>query len=124
MIQVKIDRSKLEKLLRELPDEAVRILHDGTNYGVFQEFGFTHWKSGEAIPAQPFITPACEAVRDELVRGFRQIIEHQTMGADEFVETVARHAQSLARQFAPVDTGNLRNTIDVHRPSEVAEMLR
>jgi len=145
MISVKVSKEKLQSLLRNLPDEAVRILHDGVNYGVHQEFGAgpheirpreakaLYWPGAEhpvavvhhpGNPPHPFMTPAVEGVRDELIQGMRQVVERQTMTADRFVETVARHAQALARQYAPVDSGQLRNSIDVHKPSEVAEILR
>jgi len=61
--------------------------------------------------AQPFMRPAVEAVRPGWERAFEnKLTDDQT---EAVVEKVARDIEGLAKDYAPVDTGALRNSIHV-----------
>lgn len=120
IIRVIADYAELNMLIRECKGEPKRILHDGVEYGIYQEFGFTHYISGAQVPAQPFMTPALEAIRPAFEKGWGQLAN--LTQADTFVEKCARDAQNVAKQNAPVDTGALKNSIDVSRAEDMPEL--
>mgnify|MGYP001561716920 CR=1 FL=1 len=105
------DMARLDELIRKCVGKPVRILHDGVNYGIYQEFGTRY------MAAHPFMTPALVAVAEPLAQGFKQMANLED--ADRFVEKVARDAEGIAKANAPVRTGALRNSIAVHRPEEM-----
>ena len=112
-VDVVKDVERLRKTIRHMAGTPVRILHDGVEYGVYQEFG-----TSRGVPAHPFMTPAVEAVRPAFERGWKQVIEEMAMSPDDFVEKAARDAEGHAKSRAPVDTGALKNSIAVSKPEE------
>lgn len=116
-IWVEKDVRKLQSLLRNLEGQPVRILHDGVHYGIHQEYG------PQGRPAHPFMTPAVEAVRPAFFKGWPMVIEKQSMSAEAFVEKIARDAEAHAKANAPVDTGALKNSIDISTPEEFSRQI-
>jgi len=113
-VVVKYDNTKLRKMLATLKGKPVRILHDGTDYGVFQELG----SATRSVPLKPFIGPAIENARPAYEKGWPQVIEQSLMTPDDFIEKLARDAEGVAKDKVPVDTGNLKNSIAVSKPEE------
>jgi len=111
---IKYDNAKLRKMIATLKGKPVRILHDGTDYGVFQELG----SATRTVPLRPFIEPAIANVRPAFEKGWEQVIEQAIMTPDAFVEKLARDAEAVAKDKVPVDTGNLKNSIGVSKPEE------
>lgn len=113
-IQVTVNTSKLAKLIANLgKHDVVRILHDGTAYGLYQEFG-----TARGVPPHPFIRPAIEAVRPSMFEGWKQVLEQGTINPEDFIDKIARDAEGIAKREAPVDTGNLRASIMVSTEEE------
>lgn len=110
-VSVVYDNRTLRELIRDCGGKPTRILHDGVDYGIYQEFG-----TSRGVPPHPFMTPALEAVRSQFLEGLKQIANLRQ--GENFVELVARRAQAIARDRAPYDTGALKNSIDVHKPNE------
>ena len=110
-VRVVTDTRVLRGLIRDCDGKPTRILHDGVDYGIYQEFG-----TSRGVPPHPFMTPALEAVRNPFLEGLKQVANLRK--ADDFVELIARRAQAIARDRAPYDTGALKNSIDVHKPNE------
>lgn len=78
----------------------------GTNaeYAIYVEYG-TSWNQ-----AQPFMRPAVEQALANIDR-----IANQADSADELVERLALEIEANAKDNAPVDTGNLRASIEAER---------
>ena len=105
MTNVQIDTAILDKLIADTGGEVVRIVADGVNYGIYQELGTV--KMG----AQPFMSPAVEAVRGGFMRAAEKVVSNaQAIGV---VEKTARDVERGAKERAPVDTGALMNSIHV-----------
>ena len=120
MLKIVSDFTKLNQLIVEISREpAKRILHDGVEYGVYQEYGWTS-PSGNPVPAQPFMSPAIEAIRPAFEKGWSQLAN--LTSAEAFVEKCARDAENVAKRTAPVDTGALKNSIAVSRPEDMPEL--
>lgn len=106
-----VDDTRLVQMIQNMkPTEPVRILADGVDYGIDQEFGTSR------RAAHPFMVPAIEYVRPAYDKGFGQIqnLEH----AEAFVEKLARDAERKAKTLAPVLTGNLKSSIHVVKGEE------
>lgn len=104
----------LDRIMRNLGDgDPVRILHDGVEYGVYQEFG-----TSRGVPPHPFITPAIERTRPAFEAGWKQVLEQGNVSPDDFVDKIAHDALGIAQQEAPVDTGNLANSLRVDKPED------
>ena len=105
-VHVTLDDAKLKQLITHTGAEVQRYVADGVSYGVFQETGTE--RQGYA---QPFMRPAVEAVRPGWDKAFEgKLTDDQTEGV---VEKAARDIEGLAKDYAPVDTGALRNSIHV-----------
>ena len=65
---------------------------------------------------QPFMVPAVEAVRAGFTKAFQGAIT--LAQAEAVVEKAARDVERLAKAFAPVDTGALRNSLAVYSGDE------
>lgn len=50
------------------------LVEDGTEYGVYQELGFHHWRSGQFIQ-NPFMVPAVEKERPIFERNWGRLFE-------------------------------------------------
>ena len=118
-----MNTQKLDKLLQNLKGQPARILHDGVEYGIFQEFGWTTG-AGRHVGAKPFMTPALEHIRPAFQKGWKQVIENQALSAEDFVEKLARDAEGVAKTLAPYRTGNLKNSIAVHTPEEFRRFVK
>ena len=79
--------------------------------GLYQEMGYTHYKSGKPVAAHPFMSPAVEAVRGSFEKSFDGI-DSLTM-IETLVDKAAFDIESGAKMGAPVDTGALRSSINV-----------
>lgn len=143
MLRVERDLSVLERLIRHCRGKPARVVTDGTEYGVHVEFG-THahvieprrkkalyWPGAQhpvkrvhhpGTAPHPFMGPAVESVRPAYEAGIRQVGNWEQ--ADAFIEKIARDVQAHARANAPVDTSQLRNSIDVYDAETFLESLR
>lgn len=75
-------------------------------YAPDQEFGT------QDIPAQPFLRPAVEKARHNLVKIIEEGLEDlETFTIDDEIKIVALQVEKQAKDFAPVDTGNLMGSI-------------
>jgi len=74
----------------------------GAEYGAYVEFGTS--QSG----AQPYLLPAARHV----LRTQFDAIEEQANTLDDLVELLAIEIEAEAKRRAPVDTGNLRSSIE------------
>ncbi len=107
-VHVTLDDAKLKQLITHTAAEVQRYVADGVDYGIWQETGTE--RQGYA---QPFMRPAVEAVRPGWERAFEnKLTDDQT---EAVVEKVARDIEGLAKDYAPVDTGALRNSIHVSK---------
>lgn len=115
-IQIVLDDRELRRLIRATAGQGpVRIVHDGVEYGEYQEFGVENgFGRGIKIPAHPFMRPAIEAVRPTLEKVFMGAITNDL--AEQAVEQAARDVERIAKSKAPWDTGALRNSIAVSKP--------
>jgi hypothetical protein len=102
------EMARLLELLEKCKGEPTRILHDGVKYGVYQEFGTRY------MAPHPFMTPAVEAVRGPMKEGMGQIANLEAM--DTFIDKIAHDAEGIAKAYAPVRTGALKNSIKVSKP--------
>jgi hypothetical protein len=110
---VRSDLRELRRMIRTMTGKPVRILHDGVDYGVHNEFGTIH------MAPHPFMTPAADAVKGPFEQGWRQLDNLED--AEAFVEKIARDAEGIAKANAPVDTGALKASIAVHKPEEIGQ---
>lgn len=111
MAQVIVDDKELKRLLANIrPGEVVRILHDGVNYGIYNEFGTSR------MNAHPFMSPAIEHVRPAYERIVRDIKELERL--EVAMDKIARDAESRAKDLAPVLTGQLKSSIKVSTPEQ------
>lgn len=78
-------------------------------YAVFVERGT------KPTPAQPYMTPAIEDARRKspLLLADAEVSSAPTI--EKFVELVARHIHKVARKEVPIDTGALKDSIEVFR---------
>ena len=116
-VTIKVVTTKLDALAALVEGgEYVRIVHDKTDYGIHQEFG--HVTSTGHAPAHPFMVPAVEQVRPAFMGGARQILEKMNLTPERFIEEIARHVETIAKNLAPYKTGNLKNSITVSRKED------
>jgi hypothetical protein len=112
-IQITVDDRKLRDLIAKTKGPApVRIVADGVEYGLYQEMGTV--KMG----GQPFMVPAVEKVRPGFGLAMKGAITRAQV--EQVVEKTARDVERFAKQFAPVDTGALRNSIHVVQANDFA----
>lgn len=82
----------------------------GADYGAYVEFGTSRMR------AQPYLFPAARRVmRSEFV-----LIQRRANSLPEVVELTAHAIEGEAKRRAPVDTGNLQNSIEAVPASAVA----
>ena len=104
-ITITVDDRVLKALIANTGGRVEKIIADGVNYGIYQEFGTS--KMG----AQPFMSPAVEAVRPGWEAAFtNQLTDAQVEGV---VTKAAFDIERGAKERAPVDTGALKNSIHV-----------
>jgi hypothetical protein len=104
--RVALDKAKLTHLLTHTGAQVQRYVSDGTEYGIYQELGTE--RQGYA---QPFMRPAVEAVRAGWEGAFAGQLTNEQVRA--VVTKVAFDIEGIAKQLAPVDTGNLHDNIGV-----------
>ena len=107
---VQTDMRVLQRMIKNCTGKPVRILHDGVDYGIYNEFGTSR------MTAQPFMTPAVDGVRSEFLEGWKQVGNLEQ--AEDFVELTARRAEGIAKTHARVDTGAMRASITVSKPED------
>jgi hypothetical protein len=105
--QVKIDDDVLQKIIKQVANRDVkeRIIHDGVEYGVMQEFSI----GGSGHPS---LVPAFERHTKDLPKLIGQAIER----AIPLDPILAKIAFDIMRDWAAdvaVDTGAYRNSITV-----------
>jgi len=107
-ITITVDDRALKELISNTGGRFERIVADGVNYGIHQEFGTSK------MNAQPFMRPAVEAVRPGFDRAFQnQLTDTQIEGV---VIKGAFDIERGGKERAPVDTGALKNSIHVVEP--------
>lgn len=107
--KVEVDDRELVKMIKRLEGKGkvVRILADGVDYGVHQEFGTSR------MAGKPFMTPAIEHVRPALGNeAMKQIVE-RGVDPEDYMDKVASDALAVAIREAPVDTGQLRASLHI-----------
>lgn len=108
IIRITIDDSKLRALIDASKGPVKpKVVADGVEYGIFQEIGTSR------MDAHPFMTPAVEAVRPQFGPAFKQAEAISTDLAQGVVDKTAFDIERLAKGFAAVDTGAMKNSIHV-----------
>lgn len=82
--------------------EAAYVVGVGAEYGAYVEFGTSK------MEAQPYLFPAARHVMNV---EYEQI-EAQATSIDDLVRSLALAIEKEAKRRAPVDTGNLQNSIE------------
>jgi len=107
-MSVKLDARVLKELLKATSFGSVaRWVHDGVEYGVFQELGT------DKMAAHPFMRPAIEANRRSFEQAFRGAGDRGLFHPVDIVEKVAFDVLGEAQIRCPVDTGALVNSLSV-----------
>lgn len=105
-ISITVDDRKLRELIAKTAGKGpVKVVADGVEYALYQEWGTSK------MPAQPFMTPAVEAVRPGFAKAFEGAITNDQ--AEKVVTKTAFDVERLAKQNAAVDTGAMRASIHV-----------
>jgi len=105
-ITITVDDRELRRLIANTGGPAVTaIVADGVEYGIYQEFGTV--KMG----AQPFMSPAVEAVRPGWDAAFKNQLTNAQVSA--IVRKAAFDIERGAKERAPTDTHALQNSIHV-----------
>lgn len=107
IFQLEIDDDVLEKIIKQVVNQDVkeRIVHDGVEYGVMQEFSI----GGRGHPS---LVPAFERHTKDLPKLIGQAVER----AIPLDQIMAKIAFDIMRDWASdvnVDTGAYRNSITV-----------
>jgi len=92
----------LTSIGEQFGQDAAWVVGVGANYGVYVEFGTSK------MAAQPYLLPATRTV---MRSDFGQI-EAQAESTGQVVEEIALRIEREAKDRAPVDTGNLRASIE------------
>lgn len=90
----------LDQIEVQIESDAVYVVGTNVEYAVYQEFGTSQ------MPAQSFLRPAAQEVQQAIPL---LALNHPSM--DELVKAAALQVERKAKEKAPVDTGNLRNSI-------------
>lgn len=103
--EVKLDTKKLDKLIKSIGDEKVRrrVIHDGVEYGVHQEFGQR---------GHPSLVPAFERHTSDLGKLLGKAIE-AGVSLDRVLGKIAFDIQADWQADVNVDTGAYKNSITV-----------
>jgi len=94
----------LTNIEAQFGSDALYIVGPTAKYGVFVERGTS------TMEPQPYLEPALRSVAadiDEVTAGLT--------GTNEMIRAIALEVQTRARARAPVDTGNLRSSIEIQR---------
>jgi len=114
-VTVTVDDRPLMELIRATPSEKViRIIADGTDYGIYQEFGPEEKEPGSKQYKwrfRPYMRPAIERVAPAFFRGLEQVKTWKALEA--FVDAIAFQALGIMIDLVLVDTGNLKNSLHV-----------
>jgi hypothetical protein len=144
-VQVRTNFTQLNRLIATVKGKHVRIVTDGVPYGIYQEFGTKGgypiypknkkalWWQGLAhpipmvkdhpgVPPRPFMTPAAEAVRNNLKSGWKQFKNWSR--PKQYINELAEKAQRVAKRRAPFKTGALKDSIEVETPAQFAKRRR
>lgn len=112
-VKVTVDDRALIALIAELEKQGkpTRIVADGTNYGIYVEFGTV--KMGK----RPFLGPALAANKKNLDKGLKSAGDDMS-GIGKVLDKVAFDVLRDARAAVPVDTGNLKASLHVVDPEK------
>jgi hypothetical protein len=119
-VQFKIDDDLLQKIIKQIVNQNIkeRIIHDGVEYGVFQEFSIAPGGQrqsggrGRTGKGHPSLMPAFERHTKELPKLIGKAIERGV----SLDKVMAKIAFDIMRDWAAdvnVDTGAYRNSITV-----------
>lgn len=114
-ITIHADFSQLDAMMRRLRGKPVRIVHDGVEYGVYQEFG-----TSRGIAPRP----AAQTAASEIEPAYQALMERITEvpDPDAAVEKVARDFEGRWKQqivaMQIIDTGAYLNSVTVSTPEE------
>lgn len=121
--QVKIDDDLLQKIIKQVANQKIkeRIIHDGVEYGVFQEFSIapggqrqTTKGGGRGITGDghPSLVPAFERHTKDLPKLIGMAIE-RGVSLDKIMAKIAFDIQRDWAADVNIDTGAYRNSITV-----------
>lgn len=99
----------LGDLQTRLDGSTVYVTGTSVEYAVHQEFGTSK------MEAQPFLRPAIEQVMRNPVGSAQHYVSGEIGSEAQLVRGVALAIEDLAKRFAPVDTGNLKGSIEARR---------
>lgn len=113
-IQIHADFSELDSMIRRLRGKPTRIVHDGVEYGVYQEFGTTR------IPPRPAAQTAASEIEPAYDALMRQITEVSDPDAaiDKLAHDLEGRWKAQIVQMRIIDTGAYLNSIAVSTPEE------
>ena len=118
-ITVTYEDRVLREMISNTGKEQVRVVSDGVNYGIHQEFGTVKMK------AHPFMVPAVEQVRPGFSAAIAMAFRHDVSDEriDDILRKVAHDVVAIAMQLAPVDTGALKNSIHMVTKNEAKRIV-
>lgn len=94
----------LKDLKFRFDGQTVYVVGTNVKYGVFQEFGTKN------MPAQPYMRPAVKEVSNNLVS-----IVGDAGSEEQMIKRIAFAIEKEAKLRAPVDTGNLKGSIEARK---------
>jgi len=104
-ITITVDDRELRRLIANTGGRVEKIIADGVNYGIWNEIGTYK------MTAQPFMSPAVEAIRPGWEASFKnQLTDPQVEGV---VTKAAFDVERGAKERVRVDTSALQNSIHV-----------
>ena len=113
-LYVRADFTVLDSMIRRLRGTPARIVHDGVEYGVYQEFGTSKMAARPAAQtAASEIEPAYDALLEKIVT---------VDDPDAAIEKIARDLEGRWKaqimQMRIIDTGRYYNSIEVTRADD------
>ncbi|WP_327050560.1 HK97-gp10 family putative phage morphogenesis protein [Halomicrococcus gelatinilyticus] len=100
-------QNELEEWESSLPNgEVVWAVKTEVHYAIYQEFGTSHH------PPQPYMRPAVQRISQS---GEIQRILGDADNLDDGIQEIAMEVRDEAKDFAPVRTGRLRDSIETEK---------
>ncbi|WP_408954735.1 hypothetical protein [Natroniella sp. ANB-PHB2] len=94
----------LNRAIGSVKDVDGWVVGTGSSYAVYVEYG------AENMEAQSYMRRAAKEVLKELPR-----LEREADGINDLIKKVALRIERLAKKYCPVDTGNLKASIEAER---------